>query len=173
MQAMRVPRSTSSSTKGGKGDHTTRDARGGNGRLQHQLKGEWNSASLGEVPVFPSPLVGGAAFLLWVVLLSLRGWRCLLHSGDGVVFPHGQFETVASRQCVKANQATRPVQDGHTGASLTLSVTPPLPHSLPFSASPSLSPLSLPLSFPLYLDCDGDVQSCDNSPTHKIHRVWC
>ena len=151
MQEMRVPRSTSSSTKGGKGDqkHGTLEAATGVCSTSSKESGTqppWGGARF---PLAPCgwcslPPLGGAAVPPWVALPSP------LLLGDGVVFPHGQFETVASRQCVKANQATRPVQDGHTGASLTHTVTPLTPpcvrlflflcHSLPLSPS---SPLSL------------------------------
>ena len=141
--------------------------------MQHQLKGEWNSASLGGARFPPRPCgwcslppLGGAAVPPWVALPSP------LLLGDGVVFPHGQFETVASRQCRQGKPSHKTsARRSHWGITHTLCHSSP-PSLPPFLRLP-LSLLSHPLSFPLYLDCDGDVQSCDNSPTHKIHRVWC
>ena len=169
MQEMRVPRSTSSSTKGGKGDqkHGTLEAATGVCSTSSKESGTqppWGGARF---PLAPCgwcslPPLGGAAVPPWVALPSP------LLLGDGVVFPHGQFETVASRQCVKANQATRPVQDGHTGASLTLSVTPPLPHSLPFSASLSLTASLFLLSLSLFTSTV--TATCSRATTHLHTR---
>ena len=135
---------------------------------------------LGEVPVSPSLLVGGAAFLLWVVLLSLRGWRCLLHSFWVTVLSSltGSLRRWrrgnASRQTKPQDQCKTVTLGHHSHAlsllsSLTRSLCPPLPlpvslppsltashcHSLPLSLAPCVSP-----SLPHFLPFSASLPHC-------------
>ena len=144
VQEMRVPRSTSSSTKRGKGDQKHGTLEAATGVCSTSSKEIGTQPPWGRCPFSPRPLwvvqpssfgwcccpsVGGAAFSTPVTVLSsltgsLRRWR----RGN------------ASRQ-TKPQDQCKTVTLGHHSHSLSL---------LPSSPPPSLSPLSLPLSSSLF-----------------------
>ena len=160
MLEMRVPRSTSSSTKGGKGDqkHGTLEAATGVCSTSSKESGTqppWGGARF---PLAPCgwcslPPLGGAAVPPWVALLLHSFWVTVLSSLTG---------SLRRWRRGNASRQTKPQDQYKTvtlGASLTLSLTPPslslppflrlflsLCHSLPLSLAPCVSPSPLSLT---------------------------